>query len=910
MMRATVNFSLVLALGLGLLPFGPGGAVCVAQWLDNGVTAHRGNSGEFPENTLPAFQSGIDVGADWLELDVYETLDGQIVVIHDSTTGRVADANISVAGSTYAELAELDVAYQFRNAHNLTIEECPRATIPLLSDVLQQVAAQDRTRVSIQPKMDCVSDIVNVIDNSQAAPWVGFNDGSLTYMTQASNLMPEATIFWDRSNSNIDTDIATATARGFHGLVINQGYVTQSKVDKIHAAGLEAGAWTVNDPATMRQLLDLGVDRIYTDYPRTLLDIQAERHIPGDANENGSVDVSDLGILATNYGTIGGAVWAEGDFTGDGNVDVSDLGILATNYGTTSPIAVPTAPLAAYWTFDDDYTSEVHNDFFEGSPQGGAYTSITHQTGQYKRGGGALKLDSGSNSGNGTYVDIDNEVAIPLRDRQITVSAWYKPSDISGDGSDERNFVWESVPGYSLSFSVGRDDDANWAYEGVAVDETGPDVDMDKWNHVVMVLDMDAERIQFYHNGQLHDDVSTDGSAISTMSGFHIGNHRAGDGARDFDGYIDDVAVYHGVLSPDAVAGLYDGSYSPLNVPIDEGILPNDVAQAVEAGWTLSRMVDFDNPSGIAINTVDGNVYVARRSAMSAGGGLFRVDEYGTAVMIVEGNNIMDVIVDPLDGDAFISEDYGGVVYRVAHGATARDVWLEDFNSGDDDSTGMAIVPDTYVGGLVTPGSALVTDRGSGGFEELWVWSLDGEGGEYRLVSDSNATDGVGNVFVDLLDVAVSDTQIFVADGGAGKIFEVTAVDTLSELLLSETIAAPRSIVFDPTSGDLLALCADETSGSVLRIDPATGDVSVVIDGLGGSTFLNWSTLDISADGDTLWVTDYANDRIYEFITAAGSSSANVPEPNTMLMMAGLLISICLIGSKPSCTKRNPRVPG
>ncbi len=58
---------------------------------------------------------------------------------------------------------------------------------------------------------------------------------------------------------------------------------------------------------------------------------------PGDANEDGNVDVTDLGILATNYGA-GGLGWFDGDFTGDGLVDVSDLGILATNYGTV-PVA-------------------------------------------------------------------------------------------------------------------------------------------------------------------------------------------------------------------------------------------------------------------------------------------------------------------------------------------------------------------------------------------------------------------------------------------------------------------------------------------------------------------------------------------------------------------------------------------
>ena len=64
------------------------------------------------------------------------------------------------------------------------------------------------------------------------------------------------------------------------------------------------------------------------------LDKGLAAELPGDANGDGYVDVSDLGILATNYGAGGGFGWGDADFTGDGFVDVSDLGILATNYGT------------------------------------------------------------------------------------------------------------------------------------------------------------------------------------------------------------------------------------------------------------------------------------------------------------------------------------------------------------------------------------------------------------------------------------------------------------------------------------------------------------------------------------------------------------------------------------------------
>jgi hypothetical protein len=88
------------------------------------------------------------------------------------------------------------------------------------------------------------------------------------------------------------------------------------------------------------------VDSTYTSFDRlaVMTFTGTHRHLwdnirvatltPGDANGDGKVDVSDLGILAANYGMTSGATLDKGDFNGDGKVDVSDLGILAANYGT------------------------------------------------------------------------------------------------------------------------------------------------------------------------------------------------------------------------------------------------------------------------------------------------------------------------------------------------------------------------------------------------------------------------------------------------------------------------------------------------------------------------------------------------------------------------------------------------
>jgi hypothetical protein len=68
--------------------------------------------------------------------------------------------------------------------------------------------------------------------------------------------------------------------------------------------------------------------------PLFYLRLIAAEKIPGDANDDGAVDVGDLGILAANYGKSSGAKFMEGDFNEDNKVDVGDLGILAANYGT------------------------------------------------------------------------------------------------------------------------------------------------------------------------------------------------------------------------------------------------------------------------------------------------------------------------------------------------------------------------------------------------------------------------------------------------------------------------------------------------------------------------------------------------------------------------------------------------
>jgi hypothetical protein len=276
----------------------------------------------------------------------------------------------------------------------------------------------------------------------------------------------------------------------------------------------------------------------------------------------------------------------------------------------------------------------------------------------------------------------------------------------------------------------------------------------------------------------------------------------------------------------------------------------------VEPGWTEIRAISFDLPMAAHFNPVDGLLYVGRRS--SSADGLYRIDAFGFASLRASGSNAAAVLVDPADGDAFFSEDYGGGIYRVAFGQTGRQTWVSGMHSGDDDPIGMAIAPPTYIGTVLLPGEALVVDRGNSGPDEIWRWSPAIAEGETAAHVDSGT-------LVDALDVAIDDTTVWIVDGGlgaVGAIYQLNADGSLTSFATSAPLADPAAITIDPLNGDLLVY---EGGGMrVVRIDPVSGAVSDVITGflVGGYA---WAGLDISQDGQQLAVTDRTAATIHVF---------------------------------------------
>jgi hypothetical protein len=282
----------------------------------------------------------------------------------------------------------------------------------------------------------------------------------------------------------------------------------------------------------------------------------------------------------------------------------------------------------------------------------------------------------------------------------------------------------------------------------------------------------------------------------------------------------------------------------------------------VEDGWSLERVVVFTQPISPLINPVDGLLYAGSRN-----GGVFRILADDSTELLSNIGDVGGLMVDPATGNLFASNDFPGFIERIGTDGTVEN-WVTGFHSGDDDPTGMCIVPDSYTGDVVTPGTALVADRGFSGPDEVWAWSVETAQDEFAVHTD----DGT---LVDPFDIAANDTTVLVADASSTGLFIVNADGSLTPLDTPDhDFVEVHAVVADPLSEtDFFAL--DAGSGEVLRVNTDTGAVSVLLTGLTPGV-TEWGNVNVSADFDQgvarLIVGNREDGEIYVY-------STNIPDP-------------------------------
>ena len=222
------------------------------------ITAHRGASVRYPENTMSAFVGAKKLGADWIELDVQQTKDKQIVVSHDTNLARVTGVNKDIIDMDYSEIKKLDAGSFFN-------KKFKNEKIPLLSEVLEY-AKNNNIRLNIELKptgkeIDFEKQVVDLIKEYHF-------ESSCVITSQIYDVLKNT----KRVDKNIKTVYVMSIAIGnitdaiyADAFSVEASNVNPSLVNKVHNEGKELYAWTVNKEESINKMIDMNVDNIITD---------------------------------------------------------------------------------------------------------------------------------------------------------------------------------------------------------------------------------------------------------------------------------------------------------------------------------------------------------------------------------------------------------------------------------------------------------------------------------------------------------------------------------------------------------------------------------------------------------------------------------------------------------------------
>jgi myo-inositol-1(or 4)-monophosphatase len=239
--------------------------------------AHRGDSSNFHENTLAAIQSAMDANVEIIEIDVRLSKDGQVVVLHDPTLERLWGVSAEVAERDWISIRKLGEG---------------EVGIPLLSEVLPLFIGSSSTLMIDMEEATPAARAYAVVadgplDQSQVR-WCGDLEG----MRQIRALSPTARIWmpWNELAFPSRNDIAPL---GPEFINLNYSFVTRQRVADFHTMGYKVAIWTVDDEATMRWAISIGVDSITTNQLAMLQEVIGE-DVPSKHRVEASIEEIDL----------------------------------------------------------------------------------------------------------------------------------------------------------------------------------------------------------------------------------------------------------------------------------------------------------------------------------------------------------------------------------------------------------------------------------------------------------------------------------------------------------------------------------------------------------------------------------------------------------------------------------------
>jgi glycerophosphoryl diester phosphodiesterase len=255
----------------------PAAALVEASWVSHvadpahaiAITAHRAGSAHAPENTLAALRNAIVEGADAVEIDVQETADGEVVLLHDTDLRRVAGVARSIWDLQYTDLQGLDVGSWFSPAFQAE-------RIPTLRAFA--AASRGRMRLNVELKNnghgeDLAARVINVLHETGTADQAVISSLDIELLRQARRIAPEIKL-----GLILAAGVGDFRSVDVDFFALSRRLATPAVIRQLHAIGREVHVWTLNDKSRIAQAMLDGADNIITSEPPVAADVRVWFH--------------------------------------------------------------------------------------------------------------------------------------------------------------------------------------------------------------------------------------------------------------------------------------------------------------------------------------------------------------------------------------------------------------------------------------------------------------------------------------------------------------------------------------------------------------------------------------------------------------------------------------------------------
>ncbi len=226
---------------------------------DVAVTAHRGGARMAPENTLSSMKYAIDALADVAEIDVQETKDGKIVLLHDTNLKRTTGFNANIWDVTYDQVSQLDAGVKFNKKY---VGE----QVPTLDEVIRYCKGKIKLNIEVKyngHNKGIVKKVIRVIEKNHFEEDCVVTSMNYKFLQQVKQENPDIKTGYTLKMTY--GDLSDLSEADFFS--VKHTYISERFVSQVHKLGKEVHAWTLNYQGDMQRMLSANVNNIITDEP-------------------------------------------------------------------------------------------------------------------------------------------------------------------------------------------------------------------------------------------------------------------------------------------------------------------------------------------------------------------------------------------------------------------------------------------------------------------------------------------------------------------------------------------------------------------------------------------------------------------------------------------------------------------